>query len=246
MTQTTPSLALLCSVALEAAPVREELERSEEVRVGRRRGWRGEVEGRPVILLVTGMGKTNAAQALTALLEGESPIAVLGFGVAGSYPGRGPEPGGVVLADSALYADEGVESPTGWLSPREMGIPLLEVEGETYYDRFPLEGLGVARAARALAAAGIPAVVGPVATVSTCSGTEARGELLRDRHPAVCEAMEGAAWAHVARLYGAPYLEVRGISNLVEDRDPSRWRLAEGAGAAAAALLAIIRAWDEP
>jgi futalosine hydrolase len=35
--------------------------------------------------------------------------------------------------------------------------------------------------------------------------------------------MEGAAVAHVALLYDIPLLEVRGISNMVEDRDLSRW-----------------------
>jgi futalosine hydrolase len=35
--------------------------------------------------------------------------------------------------------------------------------------------------------------------------------------------MEGAAIALVALRYGIPSLEIRGISNLVEDRDMSRW-----------------------
>jgi len=237
-------IALLCSVSLEADPLLSELEEGEEHRVGHRPAWNGRLAGRDVLLLICGMGKTNAAQSLTALLEGRRCSAVVGFGVAGSYAGQGPPPGGVVLADSSIYADEGVEAPSGWLSPREIGIPLLEIDGERYYDRFPAAPARVAAAARVLQDAGISAAVGPVATVSTCSGTRARGELLSGRHPALCEAMEGAALAHVARLYHTPCLEVRGISNLVEDRDPSRWRLDLGAAAAAAAVLALLEGWN--
>ncbi len=35
--------------------------------------------------------------------------------------------------------------------------------------------------------------------------------------------MEGAAAAQVAALHGIPWLEVRGISNIVEDRDLTKW-----------------------
>jgi futalosine hydrolase len=37
--------------------------------------------------------------------------------------------------------------------------------------------------------------------------------------------MEGGAVAQVALRYGVDAMEVRGISNLVEDRDLSRWNI---------------------
>ena len=46
---------------------------------------------------------------------------------------------------------------------------------------------------------------------------------MEERWGAVCENMEGAAAAHVSLLYGVPFAEARGISNIVEDRDRSRW-----------------------
>ena len=52
--------------------------------------------------------------------------------------------------------------------------------------------------------------------------------------------MEGAAIAHVAHLHGVPVGEVRGISNIVTDRDTGTWRLPEAAAAAQEALLAWI------
>jgi futalosine hydrolase len=70
---------------------------------------------------------------------------------------------------------------------------------------------------------GLPIKRGKFITVSTCSGTSSRGAELYNRFGGICENMEGAAVAHVALLYDTPLLEVRGISNMVEDRDLSRW-----------------------
>jgi futalosine hydrolase len=41
----------------------------------------------------------------------------------------------------------------------------------------------------------------------------------------VCESMEGAVVAHVSTLYGIPMVEIRGISNVVEDRDKTKWNV---------------------
>ena len=49
--------------------------------------------------------------------------------------------------------------------------------------------------------------------------------------------MEGAAAAHVCALHDVPFLEVRGVSNLVEDRNRNEWKIAEAAAAAQAVAL---------
>ena len=55
--------------------------------------------------------------------------------------------------------------------------------------------------------------------------------------------MEGAALAHVAAIYEVPLLELRAVSNLVEDRDLSRWRIPEAAETAQEAVRAVVKAW---
>jgi futalosine hydrolase len=82
--------------------------------------------------------------------------------------------------------------------------------------------------------------VGPFVTVSNCSGTAARGLELAARFGGLVEGMEGAALAHVATLYGVPWLELRAISNAVEDRDLSRWRLRDAAEAAQRAVRVVV------
>jgi len=50
--------------------------------------------------------------------------------------------------------------------------------------------------------------------------------------------------AQVCARFGVPLLELRGISNLVEDRDPSRWDLRAGAAAAQEGVLTLLELWQ--
>jgi futalosine hydrolase len=52
--------------------------------------------------------------------------------------------------------------------------------------------------------------------------------------------MEGAAVAHVALRHGLDCMEIRGVSNMVEDRDLSRWDIAGAAEQAQRFILAFI------
>ncbi|MDQ3555579.1 MAG: futalosine hydrolase [Gemmatimonadota bacterium] len=238
-----PPLALLAAVPAETRELAAALENASELRVGRKAAVRGELDGRLVLVFATGMGKTNAAHALTALLEGERVKGVIGFGIGGAYPESGLALGDVALASEAVYGDDGAETPAGWIDTEAIGIPLLQGVDGTRFNRFPLDAARVEAARTALERAGIPARVGPSVTVSRCSGTGALGREMAARWGAVCEGMEGAALAHVAALYGVPFLEVRGVSNRVEDRDPSRWRIAEAAAAAQRAVRVIAASW---
>jgi futalosine hydrolase len=235
-----PIIALICSVALEADPLVRLMTRPSDLVIGRRSGSEGEIGDAPVVLVVGGMGKTNAAQALTAVLELRRARAVIGFGVAGAYEGSGLEIGDIALASSEIYADEGVETPSGWASTREIGIPLLARGELELFNEFPVDPGCLTMAGDALAAAGIRHATGPFATVSCCSGTTERGRVIASGMDAICETMEGAAYAHVAALYEVPFVGVRGVSNHVVDRDPSAWRLEEAAAAAARAVARIV------
>jgi futalosine hydrolase len=55
--------------------------------------------------------------------------------------------------------------------------------------------------------------------------------------------MEGAAVAQVAVLHGVPWLEVRSISNIVEDRDLKKWDIPKAADAVQHAVQHILEGW---
>lgn len=66
------------------------------------------------------------------------------------------------------------------------------------------------------------------------------------RTGALCENMEGAAVALACRQLSVPMLELRGISNRVEDRDTRQWDLTAGMAAAQNAVKHLLDTWPGP
>lgn len=194
--------------------------------------WRAVPLTTHVHLVRTGVGKVNAAAAAARLATPVDYAAVLNLGVGGALPvtarpsaARDTGPcaiGSVVLASASVYADEGLITPEGFVSCAEMGFPPVPAVGEATDMAFA--------AAPALLTALRPLAdhVAPIATVSTCSGTDAAAHAIAARGHAVAEAMEGAAIAHVCwRLWQAqlPFAELRVISNTTGDRTRQQWNL---------------------
>ena len=200
---------------------------------------RGEFVNIPCCLVNTGIGTVNTAHALTCQLEMQRPKLVIQFGIAGAYvPARLPI-AAIALATEEIYGDVGVITPDGWKPADEIGIPL--VAGDVpLFNRFPLDLEIVTRAARICGAES-----GPFVTVSQCTGVQALGNALYSRFGALCESMEGAAAAHICSLYDVPFLEVRGVSNLVEDRNRERWNIVAAVTAVQQAVTKIIEHIDE-
>ena len=175
-------------------------------------------------IVVTGIGPVNAAHAVTIEIVRQRPDGIVVCGVGGAYPGSGLAIGDVACADMECYGDLGSASPSGFLDMKALGFPVVASPGPIYND-LPVQVWPVERRVKFV-------------TVSTCTGTDAAARALEARTRGAVENMEGAAVAHVAYLHGIPVGEVRGISNLVTDRDTSRWRVHEAALAAQEALLA--------
>jgi futalosine hydrolase len=220
---------IVASVAQELTPLVDELEAPRSVAIGRRPASEGELMGREVCLVECGIGKAAAAATLAAALEMRPISCVLGIGVGGAYPGAGLSPRDVAIASEEIFADEGVETPAGW-----QGYESFVVSSGAQ-NRIAIDGELVERAQHVLSAA-----VGPFATVSTCSGTEIAARRLAKRWGAVIESMEGAAWALVAHRYEVPFLELRAVSNLAQDRDVKTWDLPGAIAALATAALEVL------
>jgi len=140
-------------------------------------------------------------------------------GIAGGLPGGGLSIGDVVVARRSVYADEGLLSPEGFSDCEAMGFSLgpKVSGGGIEHDAALVETLA-AHADH----------VGLIATVSTCSGTDAGAMAVLERPGAVAEAMEGAAHAQVAARLGLRSAEVRAISNTTGDRKGQVWDLEAG------------------
>ncbi|MGW3511959.1 futalosine hydrolase [Streptomyces sp. NPDC000994] len=177
------------------------------------------VPGPPAVdLIAAGVGPALAAattaSALTAAALAGAPYdLVVSAGIAGGFAPHAPV-GSLVVADEITAADLGAETGDGFLPVTELGFGTVTHR--------PPEAL-----VRAIAAAA-SARTGTVLTVSTVTGTAARADALRARHPrALAEAMEGFGVAEAATAHRVPVLEVRAVSNPVGPRDRAAWRIGD-------------------
>jgi futalosine hydrolase len=177
-----------------------------------------------VRLIQMGVGPVNAAHAVTLAIAQEKPQAIVVCGVGGAYPSSGLRVGDVACAEYEIYGDLGAQSPAGFLDMKDLGFPVVQGPFAALFNELPMQ---LFPAARRLS----------FVTVSTCTGTSSAARAIESRTRGAVENMEGAAVAHVAHLHGVPVGEVRGISNMVSDRDTSSWRLKDAAEAAQRILL---------
>lgn len=182
-------------------------------------------------LLVTGVGKANAAAAVARVLDPERHDVVLSAGVAGALPGLlgVGVPGRLAIGDAvaatlSLFADEGFLSDNGFTDIASRGFS--PGPPDLWSARASLPAPNPATAGARWSGCGLSAdpdllaamqevcdADGPVATVSTCSGTDAAEIEIVKRTGAIAEAMEGAAIAAVAARLGVRFAELRVISN---------------------------------
>ena len=182
----------------------------------------GKGMARPHEIFVAGVGPLETAVHLTRRLgeAGQEVSLVLNFGVAGAYAGSGAELLDICLAESEVLGDFGIchadriEPFVGQLAGRTV---------------FPLDRRYLAQAGELLEARDVPCKRGVFVTVNGVSATARRGAMLRAAHNGLCENMEGGAVARVCEEFAIPCLEVRCVSNMVEDRNPANWQLTAAA-----------------
>jgi len=169
-------------------------------------------------VLVAGVGSVVAAVHTAKALTIAEYSLVISAGIGGGFPGRA-EVGSLVVASEMVVADLGAETLEGFRSVDELGFGFTQIQ---------TDAILVDRITSALLMAKIPFNIGPVLTVSTVTGTAARGVELASRIPgATAEAMEGFGVGFAALDRGLPILEMRAISNMVGPRERSTWRIKE-------------------
>jgi futalosine hydrolase len=172
--------------------------------------------------LLTGVGKSAAAGALGWVL-GRAPVdyaRVINLGVCGKLPPCTEDDlGTLVVASRCVLADEGVALPDAraFVDLGALGFGCF-ADGTT--------GVQPSTAVADQLARLTGAARGVIATVSTCSGTDALTRAIVQRTGATHEAMEGAALALVCQRAGVDFAELRSVSNTCGDRTGQAWNLA--------------------
>lgn len=189
-------------------------------------------------LAASGVGALAAMIAHGAAIGGgELKRAVL-VGISGTFDAERAPIGSAVVGTEAVCEGIGAGTGDGYISASTMGW--LQGHLRSWLpacgDRTPLV---VPDVLRALA-------LGPILSVAAASGDDAhRGDRAARHRDVIVEEMEGYAVALAARLCAVELTIVRGVSDLVGDRNPANWEVAKALSAVRSALVILSKdpAW---
>jgi len=167
-----------------------------------------------VRVLITGVGMPLTAFQLGLYLAKEQPDVLINAGVAGAFD-RKLELGAVVHVTSDRFGDIGVEEADGTFTDiHEMGL--------IRPDDFPFKQ-GVLHNMSTKAFQFLPAVSG--ITINKVHGYVPSIQAFEKKYAIDVETMEGAAVFLACLQAKVNFLAIRSISNYVEKRDRSTWKL---------------------
>lgn len=162
----------------------------------------------PIDTLITGVGMTQTAYTLGKHLALNSYDLIINLGIAGSFD-RNLKIGEVVEVTEDRFAELGAEDGESFLSIEDLGF------GVSVFRPIPFDN---------------PPFYPPLLkkvnaiTVNKVHGHEPNIAKLKNQHPDVdLESMEGAAVFLAANGQQIPSIQIRAISNYVEQRNRESW-----------------------
>ncbi len=239
-------IVIIAAMPTEIELLEKALEYSNRLKIDGFEYSEGAIGNLRAVVCSAGVGKVNAAAATSLLINRYQPKLVINTGCAGAYTGSGLSVGNLVVASEEVLADDGILLSGGWEDLQYMKLPSVEQRGMSCYNLLPLSRHASEKAMQLADYYGVFLMRGRFATVSTCSGTRQRGEEISSRWCVIAESMEGAAVAQICLRCGVDCLEIRGISNHVEDRNMKKWDIPRAVEAAQRFLLKYIEEMNRP
>jgi adenosylhomocysteine nucleosidase len=181
--------------AQELAPFKKRVSNRTALAASGIRGFHGEVAGREMIMVATGVGPRRARETARRAFDTFQNIEiVIGTGVVGALS-SGLEPGDIILADRILASGDDCAHP---VSSIEIDDSLLR------------------EFRRALSTAGIKYSTGPLLTTPRALTTEDKRRA-KEHSGAITVDMETAAIAAEAAARGLPFVCMRAVLDAVDD-----------------------------
>lgn len=172
-------------------------------------------EGISIDYLLTGVGAILTTFALERYISNSSPALLIQIGIAGAYDDK-PKVGSAVAVFEESMSDLGVFEKNGYKDAFDMG--LIEKNKFPFLNsvlRNPNESM--------FSKSSLPLVRGM--GVNEISTSPAKIKLFREIYGADIESMEGNAFHYVCLMNKIPFIQLRGISNKVGERNKSLWEI---------------------
>ncbi len=163
----------------------------------------------------SGVGILASSVALTRLAIEDKPDLIIQIGIAGCFK-KTMQLGKVVVINEEILGDTGVEENGTWKD-----IFDLKLEKSNYHPfekrRLPNPWL---KKFNLLKLPELNAI-----TVNQISTDEKRINQIQKKYKPDLESMEGAVLHYIGREMGIPFIQIRAISNVVGERDKSKWQM---------------------
>lgn len=183
-----------------------------------------------VQLAVTGVGLLATMFNLMKLIKEDNPDILIQFGIAGTFNNSAPI-GTAVAVKSDCVAEMGVWENETYADIFDMGLTAANTP--------PFDGKRITNPHLNLfKAAGLPEAV--AVSVNRISTNPREIALYKDHYEAEIESMEGAALHFAGVSLQIPFLQIRGISNLVGERNKTNWKINEAMHAAIASCKSML------
>ncbi|MFM6924696.1 MAG: futalosine hydrolase [Ferruginibacter sp.] len=167
-------------------------------------------------VLITGVGVPSAMYHLQKRIQQVDYDYIIQAGIAGSFNNE-TEFGKVVMVQRDCFADIGIEE-------KEIYTPLFKT-GFADKDEFPFTDGWLVNPNEFSATNDLPKV--KAITVNRISDSALQKQQYIRSFNAGIESMEGAALHYVCLQEKIPFLQIRSISNLVGERDKTKWKIKE-------------------
>jgi futalosine hydrolase len=164
------------------------------------------IEGEYFDILITGVGMTATAFSLGRTLNNKYNL-VINLGIAGAFD-RSRQLGELLQVSEEVFSELGAEDDQGFISIDELGFGKSRIKAlDQHLNLQPV----------LKTATGI--------TVNTVHGNTDSINKIRQRLSPDLESMEGAAVFYACNQLNIPCLQVRAISNYVEQRNKANWNI---------------------
>jgi futalosine hydrolase len=174
-------------------------------------------DGVEMIYCITGVGAVSTVFNLSEILHKEKFDIVIQVGIAGSFD-KQLELGNTVAVEKELLHEMGVFENNHYKTVFEMGL----IDGNT--KPFTNSAL-INQDTPLLELTGLKKAI--AITNNEISTSTTKIKLYREKYGAEIESMEGAAFHYVAIMKSISFIQLRGISNYVGDRDKNNWKIKE-------------------
>lgn len=165
--------------------------------------------------VIHGVGLLHSAVGISEVCLLQKPNLIIQIGIAGSFLNTYPI-GSTVLIENEQLGDMGVVENNMWKDLFD--LKLIDNSNDIYHHK-KLSNPDIHN----FDFMGLPTVHG--ITVNQITTDEARINLLRNEYKAHSESMEGAALHYTCLKHKIPFLQMRGISNMVGERNKNYWNI---------------------